>query len=350
MQNESNKKRDAKLLEQLVARLERVLSSGLKVTWNGRLPDKTTGGVRQVDVVISEVDTEALVATVECRRRGRVEEIQWIHETIGRRIRLECPRSILVSSTGFSKEAKEIALDEGIELRTFSELATKEQIVSLFPGFKFVLGARHLQVNTSEFRFMPQNPKDASEGSVSLRELDFETVDGPGQRFGYEQFLACLDLNQDEHWQDVPDGSSVDKDYFFWFCPEPLHNLVVDCGEPFRVGIRLISLTPFVQVPLRVHQSSGRLLVHFEGKTFGLGALRLSLTFSQRVQWERLPEKVSSYCGPDGSELTKSAYTTVNEQQGLIWCFHDFGNGKWKAEIVDQNADGPLYFVPDPEV
>ncbi|MBS2040357.1 hypothetical protein JST97_35545 [bacterium] len=352
MKKKSSKKlsniSDDKLLERLAAKLESLLSPTLKVTWSGQLPDKTTGNMRQVDVVVINAQTGELQATMECRKRGRVEEIQWIHECIGRRARLNSPRSILLSSSGFSKEAQRIAADEGIELRVFSELTTPEQVASLFPGFKFVMGKRRLDVTNFEFGLGPWSSESGQvqQGNLDMNGVEFEDLRESGPLLTPKQFLSCLALNEEAHWQEVVDGTSVERDYVFWFC-HPEERSQSEESHPLWIGARLVSLEPFIQIEIRRYQSDGRLRIHYRGAHARIYTLRLTLKFSQHVAWERPPDKATVYSSLSKGQLTRSAYTFIDEEQKLLWCFHDLGHGKWKTEILDRTNRPPLEFQPD---
>ncbi len=73
---------------------------GATVTSPDRLPDQTTGKLREVDATIRyKIGTSDVLIVVECRKRSRTQDITWIEQltTKGRSIRAN--KLIAVSET-----------------------------------------------------------------------------------------------------------------------------------------------------------------------------------------------------------------------------------------------------------
>lgn len=311
---------DAVLFEKLVAQLERLLSPDLEILWNDRIPDKTTGTGRQIDVVSRRNGIP--VAMIECRRQGRVQEVKWIHEVIGRKKRVACPKAVLVSSRGFSREAYEVAKDEGIELRTFRELSAPGKIAEFFPGFRFEKGHRSLAIARTEFHFLVETTAEKVKREADCQELirdelRFSTVDSSGPSFDFNALAAQLGLQRNHFWTTVIDGAPpLVRDLVFFFTDQPIDDPLFHCQ-------RILNLEPFEVIPFERHLSDGRLWVEARGRRFRLGALRMEVTQSQELLWSGPPDQVTVYESADQDLLAKSAYLRFSQgDQPALLCFH----------------------------
>ncbi|MFO1143518.1 MAG: restriction endonuclease [Amaricoccus sp.] len=100
--------------EQLVQRVFLALeATANKVTWNPPFVDPDTGQTRQIDVEILRPD--GATVHVECRFRGRSQDVQWVEELIGRRHSLQVDGMMAVSANGFTEPAYEKAKAYGIQ-------------------------------------------------------------------------------------------------------------------------------------------------------------------------------------------------------------------------------------------
>lgn len=111
--------------EQRVSRIFRLLEeSGTEVTWNKLMPDPDRPSrSRQIDV---EIRRPGCLVHVECRDRGRTQDVAWIEDLIGRRISLKADMVIAVSSSGFTKTAIAKAERHGIILRKLADVTDDE--------------------------------------------------------------------------------------------------------------------------------------------------------------------------------------------------------------------------------
>lgn len=121
-------KAESKQFELLVARIEEAAAPrGALVTSPDRIRDATSGQMREADATIRfKIGTVPVLILVECRKRGRAEDVRWIEELATKRDSLLADKVIAVSATGFSKPAVRAARHQRIELRTLAEISLKE--------------------------------------------------------------------------------------------------------------------------------------------------------------------------------------------------------------------------------
>jgi restriction endonuclease len=128
MTTRNEDKPDWREFEQLVARIEADAGQlGLKVTSPDRIRCKTTGRLREVDASIrSRVGTADVLITIECRRRAKSQDVTWIEQLAAKKLAIGADRTIAVSASGFSADAKATAYQHGISLRKVSEVSAGE--------------------------------------------------------------------------------------------------------------------------------------------------------------------------------------------------------------------------------
>jgi hypothetical protein len=114
--------------ELLVARIERTLGPlGAHVESPGRVKDRLTGQMREVDVAIRyRIGTVDILITVECRRRDDKQDVTWIEEIAGKRDSVGAARTVAVSAEGFTRPAIESAAKRGIEIRMLAEVSEQD--------------------------------------------------------------------------------------------------------------------------------------------------------------------------------------------------------------------------------
>lgn len=115
-------------LERLVAVLEELLRpAGLHVRSPDHVRDTVTDRLREVDVAIRASATGPVVAICECRDRATAEDVTWIEQVVTKARDLEgSPPAVLVSSSGFSKAAREKARSYGHDVRLITEVTLEE--------------------------------------------------------------------------------------------------------------------------------------------------------------------------------------------------------------------------------
>lgn len=123
-----NNSGDWREFEQLVARIEAIASpKGAIVKSPDRLPDLVTQRTREVDASIRyRIGSVDILITIECRKRSRKADDIWIEQLATKRSKIGAAKTIAVSSRGFSDSAAQTASHHGIELRTLSEVSSKD--------------------------------------------------------------------------------------------------------------------------------------------------------------------------------------------------------------------------------
>lgn len=116
-----------KLLEALVAELEMAIDRDVTLTARDRVPGRTSGKRREVDVTLRRLvgSTEVLVM-VECRDRARPQGVEWIDDLVGKAADVQAAKVVAVSRSGFTPSARRRAEAAGIELRTVASVAADD--------------------------------------------------------------------------------------------------------------------------------------------------------------------------------------------------------------------------------
>jgi hypothetical protein len=99
--------------------VERHLAADAVVQESASLPDRVTGRMREVDVLITyTVGGRPILIGVECRRRSRRDAVSWVEEMRAKHDDLPTDRLVLVSASGFSASAAAKARHYNIEAVT----------------------------------------------------------------------------------------------------------------------------------------------------------------------------------------------------------------------------------------
>ncbi len=105
------------VFQKLVFLVKKHVAFGATVTESKLLRDNITGAEREVDVCIeSVVAGHQVTVSIECRDRGRRADVQWVEEMKAKHERLPTNALVLVSRSGFTKEAKLVARIYGMEI------------------------------------------------------------------------------------------------------------------------------------------------------------------------------------------------------------------------------------------
>jgi len=123
--------RKGRELEELVATLEKGLSgTGIKITSPDHIEDKTTKETkREVDISLKgNVGSCEILVIIECRDHKQRQDIKWIEQIATKKDDINANKAIAVSSSGFTKAAKDKARAKNIELRTLTEIDPNEII------------------------------------------------------------------------------------------------------------------------------------------------------------------------------------------------------------------------------
>jgi len=117
-----------KLFQDRVAEMEPLLNrAGARIESPAWLPDKDTGELREVDVLVQlPYASRPVTITIECRKHKAKQDVRWIEQLAQKRQSVGADRTVAVSHSPFTEPAKRKAVQLGIELRTFSELDADE--------------------------------------------------------------------------------------------------------------------------------------------------------------------------------------------------------------------------------
>ena len=171
------------------------------------LRDLTTGTAREIDIAI-EIPTGLRVIRValECRDRKRPASVQWIDEMSGKYAHLPMDRIVAVSSSGFTRAAREKGKTLNIDLLTPEEV----------PGFDWTkLSSVKRFVSTGSLRYdfsiIALDPAPSALGIPPSQAIDRLTVEKPcgeSELLGnlVHAFLARADSRASMHkmWTDRP--------------------------------------------------------------------------------------------------------------------------------------------------
>jgi hypothetical protein len=102
--------------QKLVFLVKNHVGGGATVTESKLLPDRITGANREVDVVIeSAVGGHHILVSIEWRDHGRRANVGWVEEMRGKHEHLRTNRLVLISKSGFTREALKKAHTYGFE-------------------------------------------------------------------------------------------------------------------------------------------------------------------------------------------------------------------------------------------
>jgi len=108
--------------QKLLLHLQTQLSPGCVVTESAFLEHRTTKSPREVDVVIrGTVGEHKVVVSIECIEHERAADVTWVEKMLKKHQHLETTNLLLVSLSGFSKDAVVLAASEGAEAYTPEE-------------------------------------------------------------------------------------------------------------------------------------------------------------------------------------------------------------------------------------
>lgn len=125
--------------QKLIYLVKQQVAKGSEVTESKMLPDSVTGTNREVDIYIeSSVAEHTVCICLECRDRKRKADVTWVEEMKTKHERLPTNALVLISSSGFTKEAQKVAQIYGFELLSLEEVNT-ESIEKLFGNIDALL-------------------------------------------------------------------------------------------------------------------------------------------------------------------------------------------------------------------
>lgn len=194
-------------LEQLVETLESLLAgSGVNVRSPDVLTDKVTGEPREVDVSLrSRVGSAHILVIMECRDRGRAQDVLWIEQLATKRDDVGANMAIAVSRNGFSAAARSKAQFKGIELRTLGEV--DKISLSGWLGVKFMtVTIRQRHIHNVKLYYVAESTSPEMMDAVSNFLAEPIATDVPFLRFMSDGRLLSID----ELMRECPTPDEVD--------------------------------------------------------------------------------------------------------------------------------------------
>jgi hypothetical protein len=130
--------------EKLVAQIEEILApAGAEIKSPDRIRDLVTGRMREVDASIRfRVGSVPILITIECRRRGAIQDDTWIEQLATKRAKIGAAKTIAVTASDFTASAIKTAVQNNIELRRIRDIRG-EDISDWTQHFEFSLTLRH---------------------------------------------------------------------------------------------------------------------------------------------------------------------------------------------------------------
>jgi hypothetical protein len=126
MRKHSNHK-PGRFVELVVTHFEQILGRGAKVLSPDRIMGRDSGRVREVDVTLRrKVGSADVLIAIECRDRNTPADVRWIDELVTKGRDVGASRVVAVSSSGFSKAARQCADVHGILLRELTEISAED--------------------------------------------------------------------------------------------------------------------------------------------------------------------------------------------------------------------------------
>jgi len=131
--------------QKLVYIIKNHAAAGAIVTESKLLRDNTTGAEREVDICIeSSIAGHPIIISIECRDHARPADVKWVEEMKAKHERLPTKTLVLISRSGFSKEAKEVSKIYGIEILSMEEC--DESFAERFFGDNSPLYFKHMKL------------------------------------------------------------------------------------------------------------------------------------------------------------------------------------------------------------
>ena len=115
--------------EKLIERLEKLLGSfdDVNISHNVWIKDKITGQKRQIDIWMTAIVGSIPVKVMfECRNRDKLEDVTWVEQVKVKRDDVKADKAVMITSSSFTKPAKDKAKHNGIIIRTVDELSIAE--------------------------------------------------------------------------------------------------------------------------------------------------------------------------------------------------------------------------------
>jgi hypothetical protein len=104
------------LFQEVVTIIHEHLASGSKREPSAMLPNRLTGELREVDMILRSTTSPGyeIVIAIEATSPSRRAAVSWVEQMIGKYTNLPTDKAVLVCERGFSKQASALAIAEGM--------------------------------------------------------------------------------------------------------------------------------------------------------------------------------------------------------------------------------------------
>jgi hypothetical protein len=161
--------------QQVVTLLHEQFASDGIVTESKFLPDSRTGKLREVDIVIeSQVSEYPILLSVECIDHNRPATVEWIERMSAKHLDLPTDRLVLVSRSGFSREAQRKA--DALNITTLALASAKATDWTCLVGKLPAIGVETLQ--SSYHGFIVFQSSKGQEALAAPRDLTLHNETG----------------------------------------------------------------------------------------------------------------------------------------------------------------------------
>jgi len=191
--------------QQLVFAIQCCGSNETCVTESKMLTDRQTGANTEVDIVVETTANDFnIVISIEVRDRKRPSTVEWVREMLGKHSTLPTNKLVLISKSGFTKEAKEKANENDIDVISFEEaklfdwsdktnylvkkdclhiasfqLSATEFNISFSDKSAFFMQSENEIIDSDDIFFIPSQNEKASVGKMPESILKNESVAVP---------------------------------------------------------------------------------------------------------------------------------------------------------------------------
>ena len=144
--------------QRIVFLIQKILGGSAVVQESALLKDRETGSDVEVDIIIrGDVAGTVIVIGVECVDRSRPSDIEWIRSMLKKHEDLPIDKSIFVSRSGFTRQAKAKAKANGAETLKFEDIENHDWISELKDNANLKISACQLSLLSGTVYFRKKN-------------------------------------------------------------------------------------------------------------------------------------------------------------------------------------------------
>jgi hypothetical protein len=171
--------RRSNLFQDTIAVVHAHMAGDATIEESSMLRQRTTGELREVDVVLrSRIGSHEVVVSIEARASVRKADLPWVESMVGKHADLPTSKLVLVSENGFTGPAKRQAEAKG------AIAVTSEDLAGDHPGRRIIDQLQSLQAEevTLELQHMAMTARRPSGETTRVRvPLNMNVYDGNGR-------------------------------------------------------------------------------------------------------------------------------------------------------------------------